>query len=117
MSTIELEDSYFTVFKSIQKDTVKNLVESRNRQFYEEPIDKDLPIKERSYGKLYLRQDSVKRLYEREVETLASFFGDIGGILGVITALGTFLTEVLVRRSMMSEMVRDTYQVQSYRKD
>ena len=60
---------------------------------------------------MYLRADKISRLYSKEVETVADFFGAIGGILEVVMAVGLLCTAAFVKRSMHSEIVQNIYQV------
>ena len=49
-----------------------------------------------------LRTDNVFLIYKKEVDTILDFFGDIGGLLGIVTATGLLFTSEFVKRSMTS---------------
>ena len=88
-----------------------NFIEHSSTWQSNEPIHPDTPISDRIYVKLYFRADAKHRVYEREVESIVDYMGDIGGILEVVSMFGIMLTGFFVQRALKSEMVKEVYQV------
>ena len=74
----------------------------------------DVPLSERRYFKFYLRADQIKNNYKREEYDLLQYFGDIGGLLEIVTLVGWYMSFALVSRLFQAALVEGTYRKQEY---
>ena len=58
-----------------------------------------------------MRADLTSREYKREEYDILSYFGDIGGLSGCVTLLGTFLASPFVSRLFKAALVSSTYRL------
>ena len=66
---------------------------------------------ERVYLSIYLRVEDHYRMYKRETMDILTYLSDLGGLLGIVVAVGAFFTHPLVTRLMNAEMIGSTYQL------
>ena len=71
-------------------------------------------MKDREYVSLYLRADQMHNFYKREEYDLLSYFGDLGGLQGIVMGLGYLVSAPLVNRLFKAALVEKNYRVQRY---
>ena len=74
-------------------------------------IPADTPTSKRTYLSIYLRVEDHYHMYKRESMDILTYLSDLGGLLGMVVAVGAFLTLPLVTRLMNAEMIGSTYQL------
>ena len=60
---------------------------------------------------IYLRADSVKRVYTREYESMLQFFGDMGGLIEICFLTISLLVYLVIERNFMAAIISDTFKV------
>ena len=71
-------------------------------------------MKDRQYVSVYLRADQMYNFYKREEYDLLSYFGDLGGLQGIVMGLGWLISAPLVNRLFKAALVEKNYRVQRY---
>ena len=74
-------------------------------------IPADTPTSKRTYLSIYLRAEDHYHMYKRETMDILTYLSDLGGLLGIVVAVGAFLTLPLVTRLMNAKMIGSTYQL------
>ena len=72
-------------------------------------IPPSLPVHERSYVQIYLRQDELKRFYKREEYDVLTYLGDLGGLLDLIILMGVALSSPFVLRMLHAALIKKSY--------
>ena len=105
-SQLQLENDSFEleIFKSISEASKENIdiIQQRRQDTEYTFVDFEGELKDQIYAEMALRTDNVFLIYKKEVDTILDFFGDIGGLLGIVTATGLLFTSEFVKRSMTS---------------
>ena len=70
-----------------------------------------------SQSNIYFRMASKRRAYEIEPYSIIDLFGDMGGLLNIVFAVGAVLTAAEVHKAFSKSLLRDVYQVQGYSRD
>ena len=71
-------------------------------------------MSEREYASIYLRADQMHNFYKREEYDLLSYFGDLGGLAGIVSWFGWVISASIVERMFQAALVEQTYRWQKY---
>ena len=65
---------------------------------YEEKVDSNEPVGDKTFYKIYLRADTTSRHYRRETYSLLEYLGDLGGLIDIIFIMtAAFVTSIIER--------------------
>ena len=109
---MNLKDQWWDIFEL--NEYTLHLFEKAYSQDIFKWIPWSSPIEDREYVSVYLRADQMHNFYKREEYDLLTFFGDLGGLQGVIFGLGWFFSVAMVTRLVKAAMVEKTYRWQKY---
>lgn len=68
-----------------------------------------MPVKDRTYVKIFFRADQIEKIYKMEAYDVLTFFGDLGGLLDVVLLAGSFFTSALTFRLFQADLVERAY--------
>jgi len=63
---------------------------------------------------VYLRSDKMFDSYERKVNDLLTFMGDIGGLSEALVGIGMVIVGFITQKMFMSKIVRKIYHIRKY---
>ena len=109
---MKMKDKWWDIFEFFEYEV--NLFEKSRSQEVLEWMGSDVPLSERKYFKFYIRSDQIKNNYKREEYDLLQYFGDIGGLLEIVTLVGWYMSFALVSRLFQAALVESTYRKQEY---
>ena len=109
---MKMKDKWWDIFEFFEYEV--NLFEKSRSHEVIEWMGSDVPLSERKYFKFYFRADQIKNNYKREEYDLLQYFGDIGGLLEIVTLVGWYMSFALVSRLFQSALVKSTYRKQEY---
>ena len=109
---MNIKDEWWDIFEV--NEYVLNLFELAYSQHIAKWIPWSEPVKDREYVSLYLRADQMHNFYKREEYDLMTYFGDLGGLQGVVFGLGWFFSVGMVTRLVKGKMIEKTYRWQNY---
>ena len=84
---------------------------------YSKWISDTTPIKDVEYLSIYLRADSMQKIYVREDYSILVYLGDIGGLLDFVLIFGWALSHSFVKRLFQAALVEKVYRLQNYLHD
>ena len=61
-----------------------------------------------------MRSDKMYDSYERKVNDLLTFMGDIGGLSEALINIGVFIVGFITQKMFMSKIVRKIYHIRKY---
>ena len=102
-SEITLEDFNFDIFNSEEAtlDLFENNYNSENIQQW----PSDLPVAEREYLAIFIRNDDGSNLYKREEDNMMAYFGDLGGLLDIVLVLGSLFCSSFVGKLLDGALI------------
>ena len=63
---------------------------------------------------LYMRSDKMYDSYERKVNDLLTFMGDIGGLSEALIGIGVVIVGFINQKLFMSKIIRKIYHIRKY---
>ncbi len=63
---------------------------------------------------IYMRSDKMYDSYERKVNDLLTFMGDIGGLSQALIGIGVMIVGLITQKMFMSKIVRKIYHIRKY---
>lgn len=63
---------------------------------------------------LYMRSDKMYDSYERKVNDLLTFMGDIGGLSEALIGIGVVIVGFITQKMFMSKIIRKIYHIRKY---
>jgi hypothetical protein len=63
---------------------------------------------------LYMRSDKMYDSYERKVNDLLTFMGDIGGLSEALIGIGVVIVGFINQKMFMSKIIRKIYHIRKY---
>ena len=114
-STLNLLDEWWDIFEFTEYNL--HLYEQSNIKLVHKSIPSEMALRDREYISIYLRADDTKRRYKREEYDILAYFGDLGGLFGIIMIFGQSISVALVTRLFQAAMVESTYRIQGYSVD
>ncbi len=63
---------------------------------------------------IYMRSDKMYDSYERKVNDLLTFMGDIGGLSEALIGIGVMIVGFITQKMFMSKIVRKIYHIRKY---
>jgi len=63
---------------------------------------------------LYMRSDKMYDAYERKVNDLLTFMGDIGGLSEALIGIGVVIVGFITQKMFMSKIIRKIYHIRKY---
>jgi hypothetical protein len=63
---------------------------------------------------IYMRSDKMYDSYERKVNDLLTFMGDIGGLSEALINIGMLIVGFITQKMFMSKIVRKIYHIRKY---
>jgi hypothetical protein len=63
---------------------------------------------------IYMRSDKMYDSYERKVNDILTFMGDIGGLSETLINIGVLIVSFITQKMFMSKIVRKIYQIRKY---
>jgi hypothetical protein len=63
---------------------------------------------------IYMRSDKMYDSYERKVNDLLTFMGDIGGLSETLINIGVLIVGFISQKMFMSKILRKIYQIRKY---
>ncbi len=63
---------------------------------------------------IYMRSDKMYDFYERKVNDLLIFMGDIGGLSEALINIGMLIVGFITQKMFMSKIFRKIYQIRKY---
>ena len=63
---------------------------------------------------IYMRSDKMYDFYERKVNDLLTFMGDIGGLSEALINIGMLIVGFITQKMFMSKIVRKIYHIRKY---
>lgn len=63
---------------------------------------------------IYMRSDKMYDSYERKVNDLLTFMGDIGGLSEALIGIGVLIVGFITQKMFMSKIVRKIYHIRKY---
>jgi hypothetical protein len=63
---------------------------------------------------IYMRSDKMYDSYERKVNDILTFMGDIGGLSETLINIGVLIVGFITQKMFMSKIVRKIYQIRKY---
>ncbi len=63
---------------------------------------------------IYMRSDKMYDAYERKVNDLLTFMGDIGGLSEALINIGMLIVGFITQKMFMSKIVRKIYHIRKY---
>ena len=63
---------------------------------------------------IYMRSDKMYDSYERKVNDLLTFMGDIGGLSQALIGIGVMIVGFITQKMFMSKIVRKIYHIRKY---
>jgi len=63
---------------------------------------------------VYMRSDKMYDAYERKVNDLLTFMGDIGGLSEALIGIGVVIVGFITQKMFMSKIIRKIYHIRKY---
>lgn len=63
---------------------------------------------------IYMRSDKMYDSYERKVNDLLTFMGDIGGLSEALIGIGVMIVGFITQKMFMSKIVQKIYHIRKY---
>ena len=114
-STLNLLDEWWDIFEFTEYNL--HLYEQSKSKQIHRFIPSETNPQDREYISVYFRADDTKRRYKREEYDILAYFGDLGGLFGIIMIFGHSISAALVTRLFQAAMVESTYRIQGYSED
>ena len=101
------------VFDIFEADVVeKDFIDEISKEYHYQLHPPNLPVRERTYIKIYLRASSVYKSYKREGYDILTYLADLGGLFEISVTIGSLISGLFVSRMFLANLIKSAYKIQ-----